>query len=119
MTTSLIQDVQAVLNTLQLAGGSWYAINETQQPVYPFAVFLFVVSTSNNTLQGPSDQQNTRVQIDLFARTPADLDAASKALDTAMQAASFTNLPISSQDLYEEPVRAYRRVREFSVWSTN
>lgn len=118
--TTLLQDIQAVLAAVPgLTGGSHYLSNEDQPPTPPYAVFAFVVSTSNNSMDGPSDTQNTRVQIDIFSRSVGELETLDAALDTAMKAAAFTNIPIASQDQFEEPVRLFRRIREFSVWATN
>ena len=33
--------------------------------------------------------------------------------------ASFTNVPLSSQDIYEPDVKAFRVSKDYSVWSTN
>lgn len=118
---TLIQQLQAVLDPL-LAGGMSYAINTAElnaETVYPYGTFLFVSSIANNTLTGPTDIQNTRVQVDLYATDPATLDAAGKAVLAAMAAAPFQNVQLTSQDGYEDQVRVYRRSIDFSVWSTN
>lgn len=119
--TTLIQDIQAVLDPL-LAGGSWYAVNTQENgaaTVFPFAVFIETASSTNNTLSGPSDLQNTRVQVDLFSDTVSGLETAAQAVEAAMRAAPFTNLKLSSQDYYESEVRFFRRSFTFSIWSTN
>lgn len=117
--TTLIQDIQALLETLEPAGGVWHGANTTGEPVYPFIVWSRVSSPSNVSLGGPSDLQNTRIQIDLFDRNVGALDTLAKALDAAMAAWSVQNVRISTFDSYEEPVRAFRVSKDFSVWARN
>lgn len=116
--TTLIEDIQAVLNPLTV-GGAWYAVNTAEPPTYPYIVWQRIVSTTNNTFEGASNLQNTRIQVDVFAQKVSDLDTASKAVIAAIAAAPFKSLQLSSQDLYEEPVRAFRSSIDFSVWATN
>lgn len=116
--TTLIEDVQAVLNPLA-AGGASYGANTAEPPVYPYIVWQRIVSTSNNTLAGPSDMQNTRIQIDIYALKVSDMSALELAVEAAMLAAAFKNIPLSSQDMFEPAVRAYRCSKDYSVWSTN
>jgi hypothetical protein len=122
---TLIETVQALLNPLG-SGGSWYGANTTEPlaldqfgAVKPYIVFLAIVSTDNNTLSGPSGRQNTRIQVDYFSPRVQDMAALAKAGDAAL-AAGFM-LPDSciaqtSQDFFEEPVRLYRRSRDYSIW---
>mgnify|MGYP003336237320 FL=1 len=114
----LVTDIQAVLNPLA-SGGAWYGINTTEPPVYPFIVWQRVVSTTNNTLRGASDLQNTRVQIDIFSRSVSESVSIEDAVESAMASASFTNLLVSSQDIYESEVKAFRITKDYSVWATN
>lgn len=119
--TTLVQDIQAVLNPV-LAGGSWYAVNTQENgaaTTFPFATFIKTASSTNNTLGGPSNLQNTHVQVDVFSDTVSGLETAAQAVSAAMQGASFTNLMLSSQDYYESEVRFFRRSFTFSIWSTN
>lgn len=113
----LLPDLQALLDPLA-AGGASYAVNEAQPPVYPYIVWQRVVSVANVALGGPSDVQNTRVQIDIYARTIAEAYSIETALEAAMQAWATPNVPLDSQDQYDEAVRAHRIIKDYSVWST-
>jgi hypothetical protein len=117
--TALIQDVQALLTTVAPAGGVWYAINGTQPPVYPFIVWTRVVSTANACLHGPSNLQNTRIQVDIYSRRISEASALETAVEAAFAAWAVQNVPVSSVDGFEEEVRAYRITKDYSVWSTN
>lgn len=118
MATTLIEDVQALLNPLA-AGGCWYGVNTTEPPNYPFIVWQRVVSTSNVTLQGASNLQNTRIQIDIYSRQISEAVAIENALEAVFANSTIGNVPISSQDMYEDAVKAYRIMKDYSVWSVN
>ena len=117
--TTLVQDLKTLLATLAPAGGVWYQINTTEPPVYPYIVFQRVTSTPNVSFDGPSDLQNTRFQIDIFSQSVSESVAIETALEAAMFAWSVSNVPLSSQDLYESEVRARRVMKDYSVWATN
>lgn len=117
--TTLVESVQSVLAPLVPAGGSWYQINTAEPPTLPYIVFGRIPSPANVTLQGPSGLQNTRLQIDLYSRSVQELIALGDALETAMAAASFTNVQLTQRDLYEADTKLHRSCYEFSVWSTN
>lgn len=118
--STLLEDVTALLKTLPgVTGGVWYGVNENQPPQYPFIVWTKIVSPVNMNLSGPSDLQNTRVQVDIFARRAIEADAIGTALEAALAAWSVTNVPLSSQDFYEPEPRAFRVSRDISVWARN
>jgi len=116
--TNLVQDVQALLAALAPAGGVHYGINEGA-PVYPYIVWLRVASTPNVSLRGPSALQNTRLQIDIYSRQVSELVAIDAAVEAAFAAWSVQNAPLLEFDVVDPDTRAYRRVKEFSVWATN
>ena len=118
MATTIVQDIQAILDPL-VTGGSWYGANTREPPVYPFIVWSRIVSVPNVSLTGPSDQQNTRIQIDIFSLTVQECLSLEVAVEAAFAATSIVNVPISSGDSYEDAVRAYRCTKDYSVWSTN
>jgi thiosulfate reductase cytochrome b subunit len=113
---SLETNLQTLLNPL--ATGGAYQDIARQGVVAPFIVWLLVTSTTNNSLQGASNVQNTRVQIDIYAATQAARQTLADAVVAAMAAASFSNVQLSSQNLYEAEVKLFRSILDFSVWST-
>lgn len=118
--TTLAETLQAVLDPLA-AGGSWFLENTQDPPTYPYIVWTNVVSSTNATLNGASDLQNTRVQIDLFHTSSISgaaqaLGQLETAVRNALAASSLVNVPLSSYDMSVPEVRAYRRVLEFSIW---
>ena len=116
--TTLIEDLQAVLNPLA-ANGAFYGMNTLQPPQYPYISWQRIVSTPNVSLQGPSLAQSTRVQMNIYAQRISDAAAIETALEAAMQACSIVNVPVLSMDLYEPEVRAFRVIKEYSCWASN
>lgn len=117
--TTLVQDLNAALVALAPAGGVFNAANTAGQPVYPYIVFLRVVSTANVSLGGPSDLQNTRFQIDVFDLAYGNGAALAERVKQALLTAFPTCVPISAFDVYEDLIQAYRVSADYSIWSTN
>lgn len=118
-TSVLLQDIQALLITLAPAGGVFYGLNTTEPPAYPYIVWQRIASTANVALGGSSAMQNTRIQVDIMSRTIAEVASIETALEAAFAASSIVNVPISSQDIYEDLVRAFHVMKEYSIWATN
>ena len=115
----LLEDMRVALLTLAPAGGVWYAINTTEPPVFPYITMLRVSSTPNVSLQGQSVLQNTRLQIDIYSRQISEAAAIETALESLMVGLSVTNVPLTSQDFYEQDVRAFRVSKDYSLWAVN
>ena len=115
---TLVEDLQALLTPLS-TGGAWYGLCTASPLPSEYIVWQRVASPATVALGGPANLQNTRVQIDIYARTVARVVAIETSLEAAMAASSITNLPISSQDLPEPDTRLYRVSKDYSVWATN
>lgn len=113
--TTLDERIQALLAPLS-AGGAHQDV-APQGVVKPYIVWLFVVSPVNNTLAGASNVQNTRLQIDAYATTPAARKTLNDAIVAAMAGAAFSNVQITGQYLFEAETKLFRALLEFSVWS--
>src|SRR5574340_455515 len=112
--TTLIEDIQSLLAAVPgVTGGVWYGANTAEPPVYPYIVWTRVSSSPNVTLSGPSDMQNTRIQVDIVSRSVSTAIAIENALDAALAAAAITNVPVSSMDTYEDAIRAYRVIKDY------
>ena len=117
--SSVLEDTRALLLTLAPVGGVWYGINTTEPPTFPYFVLQRVISTPNVSLQGQSDMQNTRFQIDIYSLKISEAVAFETALESAFLAWPIQNVPLSSQDFYEDTVKAFRISKDYSVWSKN
>lgn len=115
--STLIEDLQALLAPLA-AGGAHYAIAETPA-TQPYIVWQRIDSVPNVALSGPSALQNTRVQIDIYATTVQAAVAIEVALEAAFAASSMQNVPVLSQEFFENDTRLYRISKDYSVWASN
>lgn len=119
MTTGeLLKDILAGI----AAGGAW-AIRASDACPLPYIVYSASTNT-NNSLDGPSDLQPARVQIDCYASTYIGV----KALEDAVVAVlgnrpnligspvAFSSLQENQFDLFDDDRRAYRSLLEFSLW---
>lgn len=107
--------MQAVL--APLVAGRSYPNLAAQDAVAPYLVYQRVVSPTHNTLQGATDLQNTRVQIDAYAKTYSAVQMLAAQVRAAMQAAGFVNLQITEQDFFEIDARLHRVSLDYSIWS--
>jgi Protein of unknown function (DUF3168) len=113
--TTLDESIQALLDPLA-TGGAFQDI-ATQGTIAPYIVWLNVVSSTNNTLSGATNVQNTRLQIDCYATSAAARKSLSDAVIAAMATASFKNLQITGQGSFEAETKLFRKIIEFSIWS--
>jgi Protein of unknown function (DUF3168) len=112
----MIQELlQGVLGPL--VNGASFPNLAAQDAVPPYIVYQRIVSITHNNLQGPSDLQNTRIQIDAYAKTYAQVQLLAAEIRQAMQGAGFINLQISEQDFFETEVRLHRVSLDYSIWS--
>lgn len=116
--TTLVEQVQAILNPLA-AGGSSFGMNFKQPPIYPYITFFRVVNATDMTMDGPTDMQSTPVQIDCWSKSVSEV----MALAASVQAAMLAGLVIGAitvRDLPPDPeVKVYRVSLDFNCWSTN
>lgn len=113
---SLQTTLQAALTGLA-AGGVWN-LRAAQSPVPPYIVWQRVISSTNNSTTGASNIQNTRVQIDAYARDYAGADALATAIEAAVIASGLTGVKLTEQDFFEDDTKLYRISQDFSLWST-
>ncbi len=109
------EQLQAILAPL-VAGLSFPNL-AAQDAAPPYIVYQRVVSNTHNNLRGASDLQNTRVQIDAYAKTYAGAQQLASSVRAAMQGAAFTNIQLSEQDFFETDVRLHRVSLDYSIWS--
>jgi hypothetical protein len=100
-----------------LATGGAFQDTAPQNTVAPYIVWLEVISLTNNSMLGASDVQNQRIQVDCYALTQATRRQLRDSVLTAFTGASFKNINLSKQNLYEADTKLFRCILEFSVWS--
>jgi hypothetical protein len=115
----LDQQLQAALAALAPAGGVYQDANPVELPVCPYIVWSTVVSPTTNTLDGATNMQNSRIQIDVRSLRAIERRELSDAVFAAMTAdtAPFVAIERSAFNTFENDFKVFRRVIDFSVWS--
>jgi len=110
---------EATLQTLlgNLVSGRCYPlINQSTTIVSPYITFQEIHAAQYIEVDNPTDPEVKRIQIDVWAMTYSAAKTLAGQVKTAMQGASFQNVPIMFQDLYEEVSKEYRVLLEYSIW---
>lgn len=102
-----------------LASGGCWPLIAAQGTAAPYITYQSVISTTNNTLRGASDTQNTRMQIKAYASTYVAAKALGKSIDAALAGAAFTNIKLTDQMLPEPDVKLFCAMLDYSIWSKN
>ncbi|CAK1277634.1 Protein of uncharacterised function (DUF3168) [Burkholderia pseudomallei] len=114
--STIEEQLYAVLNAV--APNAVYANVARQDLPMPYVIYRCMPSPVENVLDSqtpPAD--NTVFELDCWGRTYADAVNLAATVRAALQAWSVRGVQkTSAHDLYEEDVKAYRRVFEFSVW---
>lgn len=105
------------------SGGAWFMRARDNCPL-PYIVYSAPANPINNTFDGPSDLQNSRIQIDIYASTGDQL----KTLEAAVVAVfgnrtaligspvAWSSLQENQIDLFDDDLKAFRSMLEFSLW---
>ena len=99
-----------------LVSGRVYPMTAPDSPVAPFIIYQNITNSPENTLSDGIPINNTRMQIDAYAKTYADVKILAASIQSTMQSASFTNILSTNQDLYEQEVKLYRVQMDYSIW---
>ncbi len=112
--------LQTLLQTALIgiaSGGAWN-MRAAQNTPAPYIVWQRLISTTNNSTRGPSDVQNTRVQVDVYAADYLTTKALADAVQSAVATSGINGVKISDQDFFEDDTKLYRISQDFSLWTT-
>lgn len=110
-------DIQALLSPL-VSGRCYPLVNTSTTLTRPYITFSVVSNVPVVSLTGPSGLERRRFQIDIWGDSYGavkDIEARTK---STFSASSIVNVPLSSQDLYEEDTKLYRVSMDFAVWAS-
>lgn len=99
-----------------------YPLTLPQDSLMPSAVQTIVSDVPTVSLDGYSNLRNTRVQLDVYAKT---YDAGQDLADLVEDTLSFDNGPtissrrVGRRDSYEDEPELHRVSLEFSLWSSD
>lgn len=116
--STLMQQLWQALRPLA-AGGAWPGRNTSEPAVLPYITFLRIISSSNMTLEGPTDMQGTRVQIDCFSDRYTQAAALADAVSATLLA-RFVVGSIDAQDFPSDPsTYLFRTSTDYMLWSVD
>jgi hypothetical protein len=108
---SVLSDIQSAV---QGVVGKCYPMVAPEKPPIPYAVYFQVANSPEVTTDNTIPIENTRVQIDVYASTYAQVQQLSGDVRTALL--NIGAVPIMAQDLYEDEVKLFRVMQDFSIW---
>lgn len=118
MAGDVISDMKTLLAAAAPAGGVWYAQRTKQPAAGEYIVFQRIVSATNNTLDGRSNLQPYWFQVDIYATQMPRAVELEAAVLASLNAAPFSCVLMSLQDLPEPDTGLFRLRRDFGVWHT-
>lgn len=96
-----------------------YAVSLPQSPTYPNTVFTRISTSPTTILSGRSTTTNFRFQFDCRAETQAGARSVADNVIAALDAATYKTVLLDDQDFpYEDDVKTFRIVLDFSIWHT-
>lgn len=109
--------LQALLAPL-VAGGCWPVANTSATVVHPYIVFTEVVGLPEVVLDAYAGLTSKRFQIDIVAKSYGQAKGLVKSIRGALEASSMANVMLSEMDgQYNEVVKDYQVITEFTIWS--
>lgn len=88
-------------------------------PVPPYAVYFRVSGIEVSTLDtngGSGNPSNTRLQLDVWAKTYAEAQSSAAAVKTALKDWAVENNVLLEQDMYEPDTKLHRVMLDISTW---
>ncbi len=110
------EQLSALLTDATTAGSQVYPVIAPDQTVAPYISYQIVATNNENILSGSSGLVNSHVQIDIYSPTYLQSWAIAAQVDVLMSGWSVQNVSKPAQDLYDETVKLFRVMREYSIW---
>ena len=115
---SIQEQLSALLSGATDAGANIYPMTAPDSCLRPYITYQRISANSENVMSGSSGLINTRMQIDVYADTYAQSQAVAAAVESMMSGWTVQNVSQPAQDLYEDPVKLFRVLLDYSIWHT-
>lgn len=113
--SSLEEDFVSALTSV--FSGKLYCSVAPANVVEPYATYEQISGNQEYALAGRTTLTNARMQLDIFGRSKAAINALAAAAENAMDGASaFKSITQNQMDLFEDAKLMYRVMRDFSIW---
>jgi hypothetical protein len=109
-------DIQTLLAAL--VSGRCYPLVAPELVVKPYIVYSVISNVPSVSLDGPTDTEQRRIQVDVWGETYASVKGLEVTIKSTMAGSSIVNIPLSTMDLYESETKLFRISMDFSVWIT-
>lgn len=116
--STIQEDLESLLTPL---APTYPMVAIQNQGVTSYIIYQRIDKAIENVMAGNGSQpiNNSRIQVDAFAKTYSGAQTLANAIKSAMQGWIKQNVQLTEQDIYEEPVKLYRISMDFSIWSFN
>lgn len=115
MADMLDEQLFALLNPL-VSGRCWPSVAE-QGAVAPYIIYQEVVSPTSNTLDGATDLQNFRYQIDIYARSSREVSLISAIIDRVISLSALQNMKLNGHSSRDPDTKLHRSTVDYSIWA--
>lgn len=109
---SILTDIKTAVGAL--VAGRCYPLIAPEKPVAPYAVYFQVANAPEVTMETTVPVENSRIQVDIYAKTYAEAQSLAESTRDAMM--TLGAVPLLSVDLFEQEVKLYRVAQDFSIW---
>lgn len=93
-------------------------VNTSATITHPYICFQEIIGIPEAVLDGYAGLTNKRMQIDCFAKSYGGAKGLAAAVSAALAASTIPNVKIGQMDgEYNEVVKDYHVITEFSIWS--
>lgn len=96
--------------------GQVYPMIAPQNTTGSYITYQNLINSPEYTLSDGISINNARMQMDCWADDYATVKALADSVAIALLAASFTNIPLSSQDGYDQAAKKFRVILDYSLW---
>lgn len=114
--STIQEQLVALLSGNTDAGTEVHPMTAPDGTVPPYITYQRITADEEPVLSGSSGLTNTRVQIDIYARTYAQVQTIAAQVDALFAAWSVQNVSLPAQDLYEDAVKLFRISADYSIW---
>ncbi|MDY6844229.1 MAG: DUF3168 domain-containing protein [Thermodesulfobacteriota bacterium] len=114
----LVTVLKASSDLVNLVSSRIFPVLLPQDAAFPSVTYQRVSGERVYDLDGDSNLENPRIQIDTWSTSYGASKQISGIIRTAMEgSATFDALLLSDMDLYQDDVEIYRISQDFSIWN--
>ena len=110
------EQLYAMLANATEADERVYPLVAPDNVALPYIIYHCVASRPETVLSGRTDLVNTRMQVDVYARTYAQAQSIRAAVGNLMDGWTVQNVLILAAEFFEADTRLHRVSIDYSIW---